>query len=123
MAANTKVFTTSDEVDTGIDQGIAAAATPPKKKRLQKYKDSCAQEYASVTKNQKGQFHAYRTYCRKEINIGCGGLSDLKSHAASGTRKNHAKCHKTSQVLSVFYQPKRDRTEANSVQAAEVAIA
>ena len=95
-----------------------------KKKRLQRYKDSYAQEYAWVAKSRKDQFHAYCRYCTKEISIGCGGLSDLKSHLTSRVHTSNAEAHKTNQMLSVFYVSKTDDNmdRSNARAAAEVAI-
>ena len=76
MAASIETVVTvtseSHKYNANTDQD-AARATPPKKnkKRLQRYKDSYAQEYAWVTKSRKDQFHAHCRYCTKDISIFC----------------------------------------------------
>ena len=74
MAASIETIVTvtseSDKYNADIDQD-AATATPPQKKRLQRYKDSYAQEYDWVTKSREDQFHAYCRYCTKVISIIC----------------------------------------------------
>ena len=113
------VISDGDVADTDVE----TAAPGKKKKRLQKFKESYAQEYAWVTKSKKGQFHAHCTYCTRDISIGCGGLSDLKSHSTSQAHKSNATAVKKNQVLSNFYLPKKDGIEKSNVRAAEVAIA
>ena len=113
------VISDGDVADTDVE----TAAPAKEKKRLQKFKESYAQEYAWVTKSKKGQFYAHCTYCTRDISIGCGGLSDLKSHSTSQAHKSNATAVKKYQVLSNFYLPKKDGIEKSNVRAAEVAIA
>ena len=96
--------TSESDKDNAVTDKDAATATPPKKrkKRLQRYKDSYAQEYAWVTKSRKDQFHAYCRYCTKDISIGCGRLSDLKSHLTTRVHKSNAEACKTNKCLVLF---------------------
>ena len=43
-----------------------------------------------------------------DISVGCGGLSDLKSHLTTRVHKSNAEACKTNQMLNTFYVSKKD---------------
>ena len=131
MAAGIEtVVTVTSELDkdnADTDKDAATAISPKKKKKCQqRHKDIYAQEYRYtwVMKSRKDQFHAYCRHCPKDISIGCGGLSDLKSHLTSWVYKSNAEARKTNQMLSALYASKKhDNMDRNNARAAaEVAI-
>ena len=58
-----------------------------------------------------------------DTSVGCGGLSDLKSHLTTGVHKSNAEACKTNQMLNTFYVSKKDddMDRNNARAAAEVA--
>jgi len=93
----------SSDDDTGEDENaqLTSDRTPPKMKRLCRFKQSWEKDFEWCRKVPGNEFKAC-TLCRREISIGHGGLHDVSTHNKSELHLRAVDAARSSSVRSFF---------------------
>lgn len=85
-----------------------AMAKKPQKRYLQVFKDSYKTEFPFILQSSRGNYFAFCSVCRCDINISHGGKTDIVTHSSTQKHKDSASCLEKNKKLSNFFVGGKD---------------